>query len=65
MSQSRFQELEQRWAAYDTWTYSRDFDVSSDLLEHTRVDLVLDGIDTVADVVLNGEVLVSLVNSFR
>eukprot|EP00884_Botryococcus_braunii_P007790 jgi/Botrbrau1/17011/Bobra.49_2s0069.1 len=60
-----FNELEQRWAAYQTWTFARDFEVTPELLSHARVDLVLDGIDTVADVDLNGETITSLSNSFR
>lgn len=62
---SRFNELEQRWAAYETWTFTREFEVSSELLAHTRVDLVLEGVDTVADVLLNEQVLASLSNAFR
>ena len=61
----RYNEDDLRWAALQTWTFERTFDIQNSLLEHTCADLLLSGIDTVADIQLNGEHLLSADNAFR
>ena len=53
------------WIADHPWTYSLDFTTDSKLLEQDRVELVFDGIDTYADVILNGTKLFTANNQFR
>lgn len=48
----------------DTWTFEKKFTIPADLLQQTNVDLLLNGVDTVADVVVNGK-LVSTVQNFH
>ncbi|MFW5863990.1 MAG: beta-mannosidase [bacterium] len=47
------------------WTYSRDFVVEEDLLKRGDVRLVFEGIDTIAEVRLNGKTLGRTTNMFR
>jgi len=43
------------WIGETDWQYRTTFRVDGTLLEHDRVDLACDGLDTVADVELNGQ----------
>jgi beta-mannosidase len=67
----RFQDAEQQWiASEDEWTVSRKFTLPplglNQRAEGSRsVVLVLEGIDTVADVVVNGVLLASVANQHR
>lgn len=60
----RRNDLDYRWVSLDNWTYSRTFDIPDDVLGKTVVNLVLHGVDTVAEVALNGQVLGSVDNMF-
>ena len=53
------------WISDHTWDYSLHFDADRDLLNKENIELVFDGIDTYADVVLNGEKLFFADNQFR
>lgn len=53
----RFNDEEYRWVSKENWTYDRSFQVSSEALAKAKQILVLDGVDTVADVYLNGQLL--------
>ena len=53
-------ELDCRWVAERDWVLSREF-----TCQNTQYDLVLDGLDTVADVSINGQVVLNGQNSFR
>ena len=51
------------WIGLVDWTYRLEFDWSPD--GHDRHDLVFDGVDTVAQIVLNGAVLIEVANQHR
>lgn len=53
------------WISDHPWKYTLHFDVDKDLLQSEFVDLVFEGIDTYADVMLNGQKLVVANNMFR
>jgi beta-mannosidase len=58
-------ELKVMWVAENDWEYRRSFTVDADLLAQENVALVCDGLDTVADVYLNGAYLGHAENMFR
>lgn len=43
---NRFNELEVRWAAWDNWTFSLEFEAPQALARHAAVLLELGGLDT-------------------
>ncbi len=53
------------WVAESDWEYRRTFDVEAALLAADRVYLVCDGLDTLAEVRLNGQLLGRTDNMFR
>ncbi|MCU4802216.1 glycoside hydrolase family 2 protein [Halobacteria archaeon HArc-gm2] len=55
-------ELDVQWVGESDWEYRRTVDVGADLLDHERVLLRCDGLDTVATVLVNGEEVGSSVN---
>ena len=58
-------ELKVMWVAETDWEYRRSFTVNADLLAEENVALVCDGLDTIADVYLNGTYLGHAENMFR
>ena len=58
-------ELKVMWVAESDWEYRRTFSVDSALLAQPQVSLVCDGLDTIADVYLNGTCLGHAENMFR
>jgi beta-mannosidase len=54
-----------QWVAENDWEYRRSFLVSQDLLAEEKVFLVCDGLDTLAEVFLNGRRIASTANMFR
>jgi beta-mannosidase len=48
-------ELEARWIGQCDWVYATRFEIAEDLLDHDRLELVFEGLDTVAVVELNGQ----------
>ncbi len=54
-----------QWVAESDWEYRRSFFVAPELLNEDRVDLVCDGLDTLATVLLNGQLLGRTDNMFR
>ena len=61
----RYGEKDLEWTASANWTFRRSFSLDRAFLQHTHADLVLDGVDTVADVLLNGKLAGSTVSAFR
>ena len=53
------------WISDHPWDYSLHFDVDKDMLENYCVELVFEGLDTYAEVKLNGEKLFFADNQFR
>ena len=59
----RFEDKAQQWVALDSWTYSTSFSVDACFSAHNRtLVLAMEGVDTAADVVLNGKRLASVAN---
>lgn len=50
-------EYRSAWVHETDWEYSKSFEPASELLEADRVYLECDGLDTIADITLNGHVL--------
>ena len=53
------------WISDHPWDYTLRFDVDKEMLENYCVELVFEGLDTYADVKLNGEKLFFADNQFR
>src|SRR5688572_23429667 len=53
-----------QWVAERDWEYRRTFAVGPELLDGKCVDLVCDGLDTLAEVRLNGALLAQTANQF-
>jgi beta-mannosidase len=58
-------ELKVMWVAETDWEYKGRFAVTSELAEAKHLFLTADGLDTLADVFLNGELIASVDNMFR
>ncbi len=60
-----FNDLEVQWVADANWLYRLSFECSEELLKKEKVELVGEGLDTFAEVVLNGTSLGGTNNMFR
>src|SRR6266496_569366 len=58
-------ELKVMWVAENDWEYRCNFSVDANLFEEENILLVCDGLDTIADVYLNGTYLGHAENMFR
>ena len=58
-------ELKTQWVGRKTWTISRTFDASRELLSRKAIVLRLDNVDTFAEIRLNGKLLGKTDNRFR
>lgn len=61
----RDDEARVQWVGLSNWQYRESFNVDAATLARTHVDLVFDGLDTFADVYLNGHKILSADNMFR
>jgi len=52
------------WVSECGWEYRKGFDISADLLAAGRIDLVFDGLDTIAQIHLNGKLVANADNMF-
>lgn len=48
-----YNDVKLRWIALENWTYSLEFNVTSDYLKHNFVILTFDGLDTLTEIYLN------------
>jgi len=60
-----FNERTVQWVDKEDWLYVRRFDLSDNLASRGRVELCFDGLDTYADVRLNGKTILEADNMFR
>lgn len=58
-------EHDLQWIDKKDWEYETSFDVDSNLNAQSRIELVFDGLDTYADVYVNGAKVLSADNMFR
>ena len=58
----RDNELELKWIGENGWVYSRDFSIDKTFLENDQVILKCHGLDTLATITLNGDVLATTDN---
>jgi beta-mannosidase len=58
-------EKQVQWVAEHDWEYCHEFMVQPALLEEDRVELVCTGLDTLAEITLNGQSLAQTNNMFR
>ena len=58
-------EPELQWISSHPWHYALRFDLSPEMRQRERIDLVFEGIDTYATVTLNGEKILAADNMFR
>lgn len=52
------------WIELENWEYQKDFEVSEDLLQQEAIELVFEGLDTYAEVFVNGVSLLQSDNMF-
>lgn len=67
MSGHRYGEIESRWVATESWTFSTSISAQEvgSLLEQQQVLLQLDGVDTYADVLINDVEVAKTTNFHR
>ncbi|TGE05222.1 beta-mannosidase [Hymenobacter fodinae] len=61
----RNNELKQQWISKTDWEYETTFTVPAATLQRTNLELVFKGLDTYADVTLNGVAILHTDNMFR
>jgi len=61
----RDDEANVQWVGLSDWQYRKTFEVDAATLDRAHVDLVFDGLDTFADVYLNGQKILAADNMFR
>ena len=58
------EEQQLQWISQHIWDYSLTFDVENDVFQKDNIDLIFNGLDTYADVWLNGEKILHSDNMF-
>lgn len=61
----RDHEIDLQWIGQQAWKFETDFDVEQAFLNHANIELVFEGLDTYADVLLNDSLVLSADNMFR
>jgi beta-mannosidase len=60
-----FNELNQQWVGRTDWEYRCRFNADEALFAHDRIDLVFDGLDTIAAISLNDTAIGAAANLFH
>ncbi|WP_299075307.1 glycoside hydrolase family 2 protein [uncultured Paraglaciecola sp.] len=60
----RCEENNLQWIEQQDWEYKLEFNVEAELIGQPQVDLIMDGLDTYCDVMLNDNVILSSSNMF-
>ena len=58
-------EFKTRWIGQTDWEYRTTFEADEKLFNHERIDLVCDGLDTIAKIELNGQEIARTQNMHR
>ena len=58
-------DTETRWVAKTNWTYERVFSIDETFVRHTRINVVFEGLDTFATILINGVEIGRSENMFR
>lgn len=58
-------EKKVQWIENESWVYQTQFLISNSELKNENINLIFDGLDTFADIYLNGKMLKSTNNMFR
>jgi beta-mannosidase len=61
----RDNEQKLQWIEKENWEYEADFDIDDKIISKQNIDLVFNGLDTYADVYLNGVLILQADNMFR
>ncbi len=61
----RDNEKKVQWVSDSEWEYRRLISADQNLLKHKHIDLVFDGLNTLADVSVNGKMIMQTDNMFR
>ena len=61
----RDNEKKVQWVSDSEWEYRRTISADPNLLKHKHIDLVFEGLNTLADVSLNGKLILHTDNMFR
>jgi beta-mannosidase len=61
----RDNEKKVQWVSQEDWEYQTSFDVSTSMFQMKNIELQFEGLDTYADVFLNGEKVLAADNMFR
>jgi beta-mannosidase len=61
----RDNEKKLQWIGKTDWEYRTSFNLTDEMLKRTNLELIFEGLDTYADVLLNDEPLISADNMFR
>src|SRR6195952_2677315 len=61
----RDNEKKVQWVSDSDWEYRRTISVDQNLLKHKHIDLVFEGLNTLADVSINGKLVLHSDNMFR
>uniref|UniRef100_A0A8C4V2I5 Beta-mannosidase n=1 Tax=Falco tinnunculus TaxID=100819 RepID=A0A8C4V2I5_FALTI len=61
----RFNDVMYRWISLDNWTYSRTFKTPFDIRKWQKVNLIFEGVDTVAQILINNVTLGRTDNMFN
>uniref|UniRef100_A0A5F8G3D5 Beta-mannosidase n=1 Tax=Monodelphis domestica TaxID=13616 RepID=A0A5F8G3D5_MONDO len=61
----RFNDLNYSWVSLDNWIYSKEFRIPFDFRKWQKVNLIFEGVDTVAEVLLNNVTVGKTDNMFQ